>query len=348
MRVADDLHALRRIMPLAAREVRFSRVSDWTIMKEETVLSYLVREEVERTMIEIQRDRIVKVTVIIKDKEIMKSCVLVNTRLGDYKCWAKGKEDKSPWRGDKPEVSLTFDIKSGERERGTCTSRVAWPRRRDCCLAGELPLTTPDVTHMDYDFCHYSDNNIEVPRDSGPNADISALDTTAFFEPVELNGSGTHVLKTLTGDTVRINPSEEIDVNAFTDNTVETPRGFGAHPTSANYGPTADVCESCDEQQSKKDGYDCKKLEEFISNIRKDPKWARSLPYVKLNASISKGLSACKGLPDDFRYPLFASWNNIPFQACRIVVNLIFASASNQAIATCWLGNLDINVLSSS
>ncbi|KAK6761413.1 hypothetical protein RB195_022461 [Necator americanus] len=76
------------------------------------------------------------------------------------------------------------------------------------------------VTHMDYDFCHYSDNNIEVPRDSGPNADISALDTTAFFEPVELNGSGTHVLKTLTGDTVRINPSEEIDVNAFTVSTV--------------------------------------------------------------------------------------------------------------------------------
>ncbi|KAK6758285.1 hypothetical protein RB195_015851 [Necator americanus] len=107
-RVADDLPALRRIMPLAAREVRFSRVSDWTIMKEETVLSYLVREEVERTMIEIQRDRTVKVTVIIKDKEIMKSCVLVNTRLGDYKCWAKGKEDKSPWRGDKPEVSLSF------------------------------------------------------------------------------------------------------------------------------------------------------------------------------------------------------------------------------------------------
>ncbi|KAK6735715.1 hypothetical protein RB195_018755 [Necator americanus] len=106
MRVADDLHALRRIMPLAAREVRFSRVSDWTIMKEETVLSYLVREEVERTMIEIQRDRTVKVTVIIK--EIMKSCVLVNTRLGDYKCWPKGKEDKSPWRGDKPEVSLSF------------------------------------------------------------------------------------------------------------------------------------------------------------------------------------------------------------------------------------------------
>ncbi|KAK6741580.1 hypothetical protein RB195_009445 [Necator americanus] len=96
MRVADDLHALRRIMPLATREVRFSRVSDWTIMKEETVSSYLIREEGERTMIEIQRDRTVKVTVIIKDKEIMESCVLVNTRLGDYKCWAKGKEDKSP------------------------------------------------------------------------------------------------------------------------------------------------------------------------------------------------------------------------------------------------------------
>ncbi|KAK6764454.1 hypothetical protein RB195_024683 [Necator americanus] len=135
MCVADDLHALRRIMPLAAREVRFSRVSDWTIMKEETVLSYLVREEVERTMIEIQRDRTVKVTVIIKDKEIMKSCVLVNTKLGDYKCWAKRKEDKSlrcPSRlSYYKEISRPPCSTSSEEFAGFKLEEATWPKTED-------------------------------------------------------------------------------------------------------------------------------------------------------------------------------------------------------------------------
>ncbi|KAK6741572.1 hypothetical protein RB195_009439 [Necator americanus] len=77
-------------------------------MKEEAILSYLVREDAKKTMIEIQSDRTVKLTVIIKDMDVMKSCVLVNTKLKDYKCWATRTEDQLPWRGDKEDVSLSF------------------------------------------------------------------------------------------------------------------------------------------------------------------------------------------------------------------------------------------------
>ncbi|EYB86355.1 hypothetical protein Y032_0280g1215 [Ancylostoma ceylanicum] len=60
-----------------------------------------------------------------------------------------------------------------------------------------------------------SDIEVEVARDTEPPSDYYSLDTTLFFETVELHDERPHLLKTVNGETIRINPSEEVDVDAF-------------------------------------------------------------------------------------------------------------------------------------
>ncbi|RCN47384.1 hypothetical protein ANCCAN_06518 [Ancylostoma caninum] len=71
------------------------------------------------------------------------------------------------------------------------------------------------------------------------------------------------------------------------DSEVEIPRGAGVEQTKLHSEVEPEVFPSCVNEQSSKDG--SKKLEEFMRNLKRDPEWARSIPFVKLNAMVPKG-----------------------------------------------------------
>ncbi|EYB86356.1 hypothetical protein Y032_0280g1215 [Ancylostoma ceylanicum] len=113
-----------------------------------------------------------------------------------------------------------------------------------------------------------SDIEVEVARDTEPPSDYYSLDTTLFFETVELHDERPHLLKTVNGETIRINPSEEVDVDAFLaqqlhtsrngdksvhsefeDSEVEVPRGAGLEQTKLHSGVESEVFPSCASEQ---------------------------------------------------------------------------------------------------
>ncbi|CAJ0609595.1 unnamed protein product [Cylicocyclus nassatus] len=158
--------------------------------------------------------------------------------------------------------------------------------------------------NQDYDC----DNDIEIPRDDEYSC-LQSLDTTLFFADLEMQECGDTLLKTPSGDTIRLNSSEEVDIDAymaahqsslspsdaasnasdFEDKEVEVPRGFSTDTDRFVNENSSQISPSI-AQHSQKNESSVRKVEDFLENMKRDPAWARSIHYVKLNAMIPKDI----------------------------------------------------------
>ncbi|EYC14794.1 hypothetical protein Y032_0039g160 [Ancylostoma ceylanicum] len=66
MMFKSDLDALRRILPVAAGHIRTIELAERELLEEEMIIAYLLRNEVERTFIEVLEDREVRLLVIVE------------------------------------------------------------------------------------------------------------------------------------------------------------------------------------------------------------------------------------------------------------------------------------------
>ncbi|KAL6738931.1 hypothetical protein Aduo_012427 [Ancylostoma duodenale] len=61
-----DQDALRRILPVAAGHIRTIELQERQLLEEELILGYLLRQEVEQTLVEILENREVRISVIVE------------------------------------------------------------------------------------------------------------------------------------------------------------------------------------------------------------------------------------------------------------------------------------------
>ncbi|WKY16012.1 hypothetical protein Q1695_001027 [Nippostrongylus brasiliensis] len=150
------------------------------------------------------------------------------------------------------------------------------------------------------------DTTVEIPR--GADADTTFIeDTTAYFECLQMGDGDTCTVKNARGEQILIHSADEVVVEpsaaifssvsqddeepsvfeANNSGTVEVPRGYGTESITVDENicggdqPSA----SCEVKKSES-----QKVANFLNNLRRDPEWARSLPYVKLNATVPKDL----------------------------------------------------------
>ncbi|VDM54939.1 unnamed protein product [Angiostrongylus costaricensis] len=70
---------------------------------------------------------------------------------------------------------------------------------------------------------------------------------------------------------------------------IEISRGFVPDALSAKDGIKHEVRPSCGYDHEKR-SEECKKVVQFLNNLKENPEWARSIPFVKLNAAVPKNV----------------------------------------------------------
>lgn len=140
-------------------------------------------------------------------------------------------------------------------------------------------------------------------------------DDTAFFHDIQIVDDNCHIVKNVNGEEIRLEGCDEVVVEPYqvylqtsypstsqrqvhnstssdfeTDGVeeIEVARGYGTE--SMGFYPESDPVISLRTTYEKITTCDDAKVEEFYNNLKMNPVWARSLSYVKLNATVSKHL----------------------------------------------------------
>ncbi|KAJ1360759.1 hypothetical protein KIN20_019813 [Parelaphostrongylus tenuis] len=117
-----------------------------------------------------------------------------------------------------------------------------------------------------------NDEQCEIARTAA--ADKLMNDTTAFFDDIRIEDDANHVLKAITGNGIRF---DDDAAPVMSPQTTENRALFASLEPSERSG--------FDEDKHKEEG---EKVRQFLSNLKNYPEWARSIPYVKLNAAVPK------------------------------------------------------------
>ncbi|KAL6734623.1 hypothetical protein Aduo_005145 [Ancylostoma duodenale] len=94
-----DLDALRRILPVAAGHIRTIELQERQLLEEELILGYLLRQEVEQTLVEILENREVRISVIVEGTNKLRKASLRKSDHALYRAWDEG--DMHCWKGDR-------------------------------------------------------------------------------------------------------------------------------------------------------------------------------------------------------------------------------------------------------
>ncbi|KJH43109.1 hypothetical protein DICVIV_10893 [Dictyocaulus viviparus] len=149
----------------------------------------------------------------------------------------------------------------------------------------------------------------EFPRT--PDREASLADTTAFFDDLQLDDDGCHVLRSVTGEEIRLGADDnvpvelqrvprastpvdlnttvqsEFDVEETEVEVSEIPRGYDPDTLCGNEGVGHLVKPSFQDEKTEI-SVNGKKAEQFVKDLTENPEWARSIQYVKLNAAMPK------------------------------------------------------------
>ncbi|KAL6726359.1 hypothetical protein Aduo_008340 [Ancylostoma duodenale] len=107
-----DLGVLRRVLPIAYGHIQTVQYPERELLQEELIIAYLLRNEVDRSFIEIFEGHGVQLSIVLDGGQKIKKCWLRTTSHRLYRAWSE--EEGVPWKGDRMPLYFYFAFATSE------------------------------------------------------------------------------------------------------------------------------------------------------------------------------------------------------------------------------------------